>query len=361
MLNKLDRYILTKFLIFLLFTLIGWIALFIIIDLTEHLSSFLSHHASVWQVVHYYILYIPYAAVLIMPISVLIASSFAFSNMAQHNEIIAIQTSGVSLYRILIPLFILGFFISIVIGVSGETFVPKFNRERLDFLRYVIKKEPHQRFGTKNNVVVKDDKNIVCYIKFYNSIKMQGNKIAIIWLTENNEIKARMDAKYMKWDSVKQSWKLMEVVRREFAEVEKIEKMDSTYFTPHYMQPENLKEVEIKPEEMTFSELYRFIQRLENMGLNPQKWLVDLHMKVAFPLSNLIVLLIGAPISSRKRRAGPALGIILGFSVSFLYFIFLRVGQVLGHRGVLDPLFAAWLGNLVFGTVGIIILFKIRK
>jgi lipopolysaccharide export system permease protein len=361
MFNKLDRYIVNKFLVFLFFTVLAWIALFIIIDLTEHLNKFLSHHATISQVLYYYILYIPYAIVLTMPISVLIAVSFSFSTMAQHNEIIAMQASGVSLYRIMIPFFIIGFLISLIIGVSGETFVPTFNRTRLDYLRYTIKKEHKKRMDSRTNIVVKDTKNTICYIRYYNSQFRKANKVAIIQLDSANNIISRMDAKIMIWDSVAQNWLLKQVVKRELKNGERIFKLDTMRFIPQYMKPENLSEVEIKPEEMTFAELYRFIQRLENMGLNPQKWLVDLHMKISFPLTNLIVLLIGAPISSRKRRSGPALGIILGFVVSFIYFVFLRTGQVLGHRGILDPVFAAWMGNIAFGIIGILILIKIRK
>ncbi|GAB4171893.1 MAG: LPS export ABC transporter permease LptG [Calditrichia bacterium] len=361
MLNKLDRYILKKFLSILVFTILGWIGFFIIIDLTENLNKFLSHHATGSQIFYYYMLYIPYIVALISPISMLIAASFSFGMMAKSNEIVAMQSSGISLYRILFPIFGVGVIMSVLMGFAGETIVPDFNRERLDFLRYTIKKMPKKSLSSRSNIVVKDNQNTICYIRYYQPGSKTASHVAIITLDSLKEIQQRVDSKKMIWDSIGQNWLLIDVTQRIFQKNEQVARLDTFVFKPNYTRPENLTEVEIKPEEMSFSELKKFIHRLENMGLSPQKWLVDLHMKVAYPLTNLIVLLIGAPIASRKRRSGPVLGIILGFVVSFIYFVFLRIGQVLGHRGTLDPLIAAWIGNFIFILVGLILIIKVRK
>ena len=140
----LDRYLIKKFLIILLFNILAFIVIFVVIDLIENLDKFLSFDASFGQVFFYYLYYIPYIIVLTLPISMLLSSLFALGSMAQYNEIIAMKSSSLSLYRILIPLFIMAFLISVLIGIAGETVVPESNRARLDIYRYDIKKESRQ-------------------------------------------------------------------------------------------------------------------------------------------------------------------------------------------------------------------------
>ncbi|MCI0595934.1 MAG: LptF/LptG family permease, partial [candidate division Zixibacteria bacterium] len=74
-----------------------------------------------------------------------------------------------------------------------------------------------------------------------------------------------------------------------------------------------------------------------------------------------IIVLFGAPLASRKRRSGPALGFALALLISFVYFLFLRSGQVLGHNGTLEPWLGAWIGNIVFGIGGVTMMLMVRK
>ncbi len=359
--NKLDKYILKKFLTVLLFTVSGWILLFIIIDMVEHLDDFLNNHASFWQITNYYLMYIPFSAILTMPISVLIASLFSVGTLAQNNEIVAMQSSGISLYRIMAWLLISGLMISILVGLSGETFVPGLNRKRLDYLRYEIKKKARLDEKNRSNIVLKDSENIIVTIGFYNGKNKAARNVSILWLNKDKNIEKRLDAATMTWNKQEKNWKLKKVVERTFNQGEIVKNYDEIVFQPQYLLPKDLLDLRIKQEEMSFMELYRFIKRIKSMGLSPHKWITDINMKVSYPLANFIVLLIGAPLAARKRRSGVAMGMIIAFVVSFIYFIFVRIGQVLGHKGVLDPVVAAWMGDTVFLVVGMVIILKVRK
>ena len=87
-------------------------------------------------------------------------------------------------------------------------------------------------------------------------------------------------------------------------------------------------------------------------------YLVDLHMKLAFPLINLIVILIGAPMATRLRSTSTALGFGLSVAIAFAYYAFMQSGKALGHNGALPPYLAAWLGDIVFGAVGGVMMFR---
>ena len=88
---------------------------------------------------------------------------------------------------------------------------------------------------------------------------------------------------------------------------------------------------------------------------------MERHLKISLPFASFIVVLIGAPLASRKRRGGMGFNFGVSLLVSFTYFIVIRTGQVLGHQGILEPLLAAWLGNLIFLSIGLFSLLAIRK
>jgi lipopolysaccharide export system permease protein len=103
------------------------------------------------------------------------------------------------------------------------------------------------------------------------------------------------------------------------------------------------------------------VQKLRASGARVANYLVDLQVKLAFPLVNLIVVLIGAPVATRLRMQSAALGFGLSIVISFCYYALLRTGQALGHAGALNPYLAGWLGDLVFGAVGAVMMVRAQR
>ena len=126
-------------------------------------------------------------------------------------------------------------------------------------------------------------------------------------------------------------------------------------------RPEDFAKKTPEPDEMSYRELRGYVSRLRASGARVENYLVDLHLKLAFPLVNFIVVLIGAPLATRMRMQGAALGFGLSILIAFLYFAFMRTGQALGHNGALPPYLAAWLGDLVFGLVGVVMMSQSQR
>lgn len=361
MIDILDRYIIRKFLIVLFFNILAFIVIFIVVDLIENLDKFLSYQASFGNVFLYYLYYVPYIIILTLPIAMLLSSLFSLGSMAQYNEIIAMKSAGVSLYRILFPVFVLALLISIVSGLGGETAVPIANEARLDIFRYQIKKETRNIRSTRNQLAIQDGKNRQIYIQFYDTAKKRAHNVNII-RTEGGRIVERWDSRYMKWNENKKQWVLINVTRRILSDTsETVTHSDTLVHQPSQVTPSDLIDLEIQPEEMNYAELDRFVDKMIALGADARRWLVDLYMKISYPFANLIIVMFGAPLAARKRRSGPALGFAIALLISFIYFLFLRTGQVLGHKGDISPWLAAWIGNIVFGVGAIFTLIKAKK
>jgi lipopolysaccharide export system permease protein len=123
-------------------------------------------------------------------------------------------------------------------------------------------------------------------------------------------------------------------------------------------RPNDIAQIQKRAEEMSFSELKNFINEVKRTGGNPARWLVELYLKIAFPFANLIIILFGAPLASKKTRSGTAVSFGISLFICFLYFGIIKVSQSLGHNGNLPPLLSAWLGNLVFGAGALFVLVK---
>jgi lipopolysaccharide export system permease protein len=357
--NTLNRYLLKKFLVNLLIAIAGWIVIFVIINMIEQISTFIDNGATLDQFFLYYLYFIPYIISLTLPIAMLLAVLFAVSNLAQNNEIIAQLSSGVSLYKILMPLFIASVFISIASGFFDEFIVPEANQRRLDLERYDIKKNPRNSGKFRNNIYVQDTENRKIAIKYFNGKKNQGREVSFQTFA-GPILTERIDAKTMTWQD--STWHLKDATVRVFNNGnETASIIGDTSIANSRILPENLIDIQKKPEEMSYAELNVFIDELRSIGASARKWYVERHLKIALPFANFIVVLIGAPFASRKRRGGIGFSFGLSLLISFSFFIIIRFGQVLGHQGTLEPFLAAWLGNFIFLTLGIYSLLTVQK
>ena len=357
--NVLDKYVLRKFIINLLFSIGAFVIIFLVVDLIENIDKFIDRDAKASTVLIYYVYYIPYIINLTLPISMLLSCLFTLGSMSQHNEIVAQKSAGISLYRIFTPLFILSFLISIGAGLFSEFVVPWTNQERMDLYRYEIKKHPRNQGTKRNNIYLQDVSNRKISIAFFNGRTNEAKKVSLQYFNGRQLVK-RIDAQTMNW--FENNWVLHDVIERTFNDtLVQTGKYDQLVQTDLKFKPENLLELQKKPEEMSYFELKTFIKEMTTIGAEVRKWIVELYLKISYPFANFIIILFGAPIAARKRRSGTAVGIGISLLICFVYFLFIRMGQVMGHQGTLSPMMGAWLGNIIFGTAGLYTLITSRK
>ncbi len=352
----LDKYILKNFFGTLLFALIAFSAIFIIIDLIGFMDKFIDQKVGMPIIIQYYLFYLPYIIILTLPVATLLASLFSVGQLARYNEIIAMRSSGLSSHQILAPLFIAGLLISLIAIYSGERFVPIANQKKKDVYENYVKKNKSKTRRKTKNIQLQVDKNRWLTVSFFDIQKNTAYQVSLEEY-QNSTLIERIDAASMTWEEKK--WIFNQAYWRQFNGMEeKVEHFESKRLTNLNFKPEDIAKVQKKAEEMSFWELKNFIKEIRRTGGNPDRWLVELYLKIAFPFSNLIIILFGAPLASKKTRSGTAISFGVSLFICFLYFGLIKVGQGLGHNGTLPPLLAAWLGNIVFGAGALIILIR---
>jgi len=353
----LDNYLSRNFLGTLGFALVAFSVIYIVIDAVGFMDKFIDQHVSFFIVAKYYLFYLPYIITLTLPVATLLASLFSVGQLARYNELVAMQASGLSMYKILAPLLVLGIIISLIAAYVGERFVPYTNQK---------KKEVHQTYVDKikktnadlptQDISLQIDEHRWLLIGFFEVTDSTAFQVSV-QNYRNNALVKRIDAPRMHWTN--DGWRLVNGYARQFQnQQETAQAFTELDLTDLRFRPQDVARVQKKAEEMSYWELKDFIKEVRRTGGNPDRWLVDLYLKLAFPFANFVIILFGGPLASRKTRSGTALSFGISLFICFLYFGIIKVGQSLGHNGTLPPLFAAWMGNIFFGLGAIYILVK---
>ncbi len=158
------------------------------------------------------------------------------------------------------------------------------------------------------------------------------------------------------------NWMLYDGVRRIFTDTaETYVSFDSLSARQIKEKPSDFEIPLGKPEDMAYAELKHYINMMKRAGGPYQRELVDLRLKLSYPFTSFIVILICVPIASNPKRGGIAISFALGAGIALLYFVCFKVLQSFGYNEKLPPILAAWLINGIFFIVGLLILLRARK
>ncbi len=349
----LDRYIVSRYVFHLISSLLAAVVIFLVINNVDNLDTFLDNNVPPKTILRYYYLFIPHIIYLTLPIATLLATLFTIGGLTQSNEMTAMYASGIPFRRASILLLLVAAVCSIGALYLGETVVPVANRERFDIERYDVKKLPRETRANLGRLYFHLEGGKQLFVERFNAISGEANGIQII-TTDSGRVTERIEAEKMVWRDGK--WHLGGVTTSRF-EADgwmRIRRDSEIEFAKKGIEPDAFAKIQTAPDEMNYRELEQFIERMKQSGGDPRKWEVDLEIKLASPIAAMIIVLFGAPVAAVRRRGGAAMAFALALLICFVYFGFAQVGRVMGHTGMLSPVVAAWIGNIFFGTLGLI-------
>ncbi|MCK4546268.1 MAG: LPS export ABC transporter permease LptG [Candidatus Eisenbacteria sp.] len=352
----LDRYVLSEYLRNLLLSLAVFILLVLVVNLWEKIDTYIDHQTPALTVGRYYFYQIPYILSITLPMAMLLASLFSVGQIARHNELVAIKASGVSVRRMLLPLFLFAGLMSVATLLFNELVVPRANQEMTTIENYDIKKKPRRLGSIRRNVHLLGDGGRIYLIKTYDRDNREMNGVVIQRFT-HNQLVERIDAAKAIWD--RGSWVFYDGVVRTFSREGEAVSIFSELRRPDIAErPEDMAAEEKDPENMNFRELGIYIRRVQAGGSAVEKLRVQRHLKIAFPFASLIVVLLGASLSAIRRKSGLAFGFGISLALCFVYYGIMRVSEVLGQAAALPAPAAAWIANAAFAVAGILLLIR---
>jgi len=357
--RTLDRYLLSRFIISLLIAVGAITLVALIVDLVENLEDIVDNAPTAKDVLLYYVYFIPWVYKIIAPAAILLAGMFSIGLMARNNEILAMKSVGISLYRIALPLLVFAFALSMINFYFNEEILPKATEERNRIKHGGIKPGRSRERSVLYNVSKQGEGG---YIYHFETLRPGQNeaKNVLVQRFESDTLKESYRGERMWFDRGR--WIIYDGTFRSFADgSETFTKFDSLVLDDCRERPGEFVKYRGKPEDMGYRELAGYIATLKKTGSPYLRELVDLKTKLSFPFTSFIVMFLCIPLASNPRRSGVAMSFAMASGISLVYFVIFKITQSLGYSGKLPPDVAAWSINIAFLVVGLIVFFRAHK
>ena len=359
MFTKLDRYILRQFLGTFFFTIGLIICITIVFDISEKIDNFIEHDLSLRVIVFdYYIYFIPYFANLFSPLFIFVAVILFTSRMAYRSEIVAILSSGVSFYRMMVP-YLIG---STVLATSSlylnHLVIPKANEGRIAFENTYINR-PWKFYGRNQHYQVEPGTFI--YFDSYSAERKTGYKFALEKFDEGLLV-YKLISDHIVYDTAINKWSVKKYYERTFDGLNETIREGKQLDTVYPFHPKDFGQRLKIVEAMDYYQLNDFIATEEMRGSNYVDYFkVERAKRSALPFAAFILTIIGVSLASRKVRGGIGLPIGLGLLLSFSYILFMQVSQTVAIEGNMSVGRAVWIPNIMYLILGSYMLYKAPK
>jgi lipopolysaccharide export system permease protein len=357
-----ERHIMKRLLKGFLLFVGALIVFFIVLHWVEYSDDFLDKGATIREVFTvFYPNYIPEIVRLTSPLALFLSCIYLTGTLAQELQLIALQTAGISLYQLLRPYVVVGLLVTVcMFGFNGWV-VPKTNevvvRYENEYLnqgqRTIKTSEIHRRNGT----------NSILSVGYYDVDRKRAHNVSLQKLEGDSRLARRIDADRMEWNDSLKTWHMESVTRRTFvANAKQYKESLASLDTTLQVYPRDLARSKNDVAAMTIPVAADYLDALRRSGVGElNRPLVAYYNKFAYPLANLILVLIGVPIASVRRRGGQAVRFAIGLSIAFVYLSVQKLAEPFGYSGALTPLLTAWLPHVTFAIVALVILWWTRK
>ncbi|QTA37463.1 LptF/LptG family permease [Thermosipho ferrireducens] len=349
--KTLTKYILKLSITPFLMGLVGFVV-FASVELLYQLSDIIVRHRvgiiKLFELIYYNL---PYFVSLGIPVGILFSIFWVLSQLYSTKEITALLVHGIPSKTLVIPFFVF----AIILGASAfylnDQIVPKYNQKAVNAISKYVYKKPE--ITIRENVLTKIDENQYFFARKYD----QENGIlynVVLFRNEYNEERIVTARKVVKQNN---SWYLLNG-RMYITDISGFLKLDMKFSKVKLNLKddlENLMRFGKSPRDMTGKELKEKIQTFKKLGIDPAPWTVELHGRYANSVGPIIIVILGVPLSLLFGLKSKSWSVILTFIIVVLYQGSGAWLSAMGKESLLDPIFSAWLPNLIFGVLGLVL------
>jgi len=359
LIKTIDRYIFQELLEPFLFGLGAFTAILSSsMVMFELVRAVVLHGMPIQVALQIYLYRLPGIAVYIFPMATLLAALLAFSRLSHDSEVIAFKASGISLFRLIIPVLALGLMVSLVNLTFSEIVVPESNKAAKNLL--IATSAQRQPKIQKNVFVPELERGALKRIFYAETMKGDAMYGVIVQEFSDGKLAQIINAEEAAWQKGENQWLFKNGIiylLAETGEYKHLIKFKEQYITIKYT-PADFYTGDRNPDEMNIGELRDFIALKEKMGVEVTDFKIQLNMKMAIPFASLVFALLGAPLGLSPRRASGSIGLGISIIVIFFYYIVTFLCMSVGELKAVPPALAAWLPNFITAGVGWYILLK---
>ncbi|MBU2551012.1 MAG: LPS export ABC transporter permease LptG [Proteobacteria bacterium] len=356
----ISRYVLREFLRIFALTVLSFVLVFLVVDFLEKIDNFMEAHVALIRVAYYFLMLIPNVVFHMAPVAVLVSTLISLGLLARNNEIVAFKASGVSLFRLSVPIALAGMLLSVFMFLLADTVIP-YTAARTNAIWTVeVEKKKDAASPIRDNVWFKKGKVIYHFAK-YNERLQTLSGVGVYRLNDAFQLAERLEAKTAR--RLNGHWEFSDGLIKKYHKDGQVSGIRFDLETVELPElPQRFAQTQRSAEEMSLVELSAWIRQMEAEGYDALRYDVDFQLKFSFPFICAIMALIGLPLAFWKEKGGGiALGIGAGVGLSFIYVVFLGLSRSLGYSGLLPPVAAAWLPNMVFTLLSLFLFTHVRQ
>lgn len=350
--KRLDTYIIRKFIGTYIYSILLIISISIVFDINENLAKFTTNHAPLKAIVFdYYANFVPYFANLFSPLFVFIAVIFFTSKLAGNSEIIAMLACGTGFKRLLRPYLISAALIAALNFYLGSYIIPQGTVIRQNFESLY---KNNKKITSAVNVQLQVAPGVIAFMSQYDDVTKTGYGFTLDKF-ENKKLVSTLSANIVQYDTISDSryhWTVHNYKIRTLTGMrEKITsglKLDTLIM----MEPMDLVFSKGQQETLTSPELRRYISKQQERGSqNVVQYEVEYHKRIATSFASFILTIIGASLSSRKRKGGMGMYLGIGLALSFSYILLQTISATFAIQANTPAMLAAWIPNILYSFI----------
>ena len=358
--NILDRYVIRRYLFIAALIFVGLVTISVIVTFFDSIGNIYEHHKPLAMLLDYIRYRIPEFIHYGLPVTALMAALLTLGLFTKSNEITAMKACGISVYRAVAPVILLA---GVLGGLSyhiQENILPRSNKIKAEIWDRINDRPPRTYNYESRRWVASPSGDRFYHYTYFDPKTSTFNRLSIF------------DFDIAKWTITRRVFAEKAVLKggrlhlengwlREFENEVQVKYEKHPAMDLPLDEGKNLILSEGKePAQMTYGELRDHIRSVETLGFDTVRFRVDLTAKISFPFVALIMTLIGIPFAFAMGKRGALVGIGIGLAFAIVYWVTIGVFLNLGYVGFLSPFLAAWGPNLIFGLLGLYLLFRLR-
>jgi len=356
----MDIYILRRFFFYFAVLMGTFVFLFETFTFFELLDDIARHRVPFLIVVDYFRYLAPFLLYQLAPLGALVAVLVTLGVMSKSNEIVAIKASGISLYRLALPLLLAGLALAAIMIVLDDTYLPYAN-QRQDALHNLIKGRPPQTYTHPQRWIFGENYKVYNYDLFDPAQNLFGGLSVLEIDPADFQLRRRVFASRARWSESQKLWVLEGSWVRDFSDgsIVRYERLPPVTSLPELTEPPSYFNREVRQAfQMSWRELSKYIDGLRRAGFDVSNLTVQWHRKLAFPIMAPVIMLLAIPFAFLVGTRGAIGGVALGVGIGIVYWSLAELLQAMGGVGQLPPFLAGWSPDIIFFFLGLYFFFK---
>ena len=357
----LDDYVLRDFFLYLGMILFTFLVLVLVFTLFELVGDIMRNKVPTSVVAEYLLNVAPYLLYKIAPLVMLLAVLVTFGLMQRSNEITAIKATGTSIYRIVAPVIVASAFLAAGLFLADQYYLPHTN-QRQEALHNQIKGKPAQTYLRPDRKWIFGKNNDIYYYQFFDPDHDQFGNLTVFQLDKPSfSITRRIHADRARWADNLNTWEYERGWERtlKLSAIGDYQPFAVATFPALPETPAYFKKEVKQDTEMNYEELHRYIRDLQQSGFDVVRLRVELHEKLSYPLTTLIMAFLAIPFSLSTGKRGAITGVAVAVGIAVFYIVISRLFEAMGNLSQLPPALAAWSPDLIFVLVGGYLILKV--